>query len=404
MRRHRAWGIVAMVVALPLAAAEPAPQANRYLPWYPGLYLETTVLQDDQDRAFGQDGTEHDTAVPSLPGRTQLPERRAEARFAWTFPMFESYDWPFVSSRLHTARVRLGYAQADTRGALAGFNADTSDDASTDADDLRDDGSGIGDVHVEFGSFLFGSEGWREGAPSRFALLALVGGRLPVGQYDRDAAASAGSNTFAVHAALGLHARPWAGALVDLGGGWREYFKNQDAAYGGLHPTQQGDDRFWDASLSQRVWPGVWLGLFASGREGDPNVYENPRFALAPPAPPTTVPASDNFPTPGRYTDGGTALTTAGASLGVFLGQRWLATVSFVRPLSGESGEFALPYTDRQPAGCTVGTTGCTTGAGGTAQVDGLGPARAFASDRWQLTVSYHFGLGDTFTCSGCRQ
>lgn len=400
------WGIALLLgaAATSLQAADPAPRMGQNQPFYPGMYLETWYSQDDRDSVFDQRGEERDTAAPSLPGQTSFPEQRAEARVAWYFPMFESYDWLFFSHRLHTARVTLGYANVKTQGALARFIADPADDARTDADDLHNDGSGLTDLRFEVGSFIFGSENWREREGSRMALLALVGLNLPTGNYDRDAPVSAGTNTFAVHASLGLHARPWSGALLDAGGGYREYFKNQDAAFGGLSPTQQGDDVFWDASLTQRLAGGLYLGAFASGREGDPNIYENPRFATDPPAPPATIPESDNFPTPGRYQDGGTSLTSAGVSLSYFLTQRWLARLSFVRPLSGESGEFDLPYTNRQPAGCTVGAAGCTTTPDGSTHVDGYGPARSYASDRWLLSLSYNFGLGDAFSCSGCRK
>ena len=73
-------------------------------------------------------------------------------------------------------------------------------------------------------------------------------------------------------------------------------------------------------------------------------------------------------------------------------------------PLSGASGAFALPYTDRSPAGCTPGSLGCITTEGDTVQVDGYGHARVFASDRWMVSATYHFGEGDTFTCVGCEQ
>ena len=36
--------------------------------------------------------------------------------------------------------------------------------------------------------------------------------------------------------------------------------------------------------------------------------------------------------------------------------------------------------------------------------VDGMGPARTYSTDRLSLTVTYSFGLGDPFTCTGCEK
>lgn len=407
MRTPHVLGILlCILLALPAYAYEAVPRLGRYMPLYPAMYFEGGYSQNEQDRSFNQSGEESDSAVPNLAGNSSFPEKRVDAAFVWHFPMFESQNLPFFSSRTHMFRVNLSHSRLTTEGALADFSADTSDDATTDADDLRSAGSGLGDVVFEFGSFVYGSPApqWRERETVPFALLAMIGVQLPVGAYDRDAPVNAGSNTFALHARLGAHGQPWSGGFIEAGGGYREYFKNQDPAYGALAPTQQGDDLFWDASFAQRLFGGVYATVYASGREGDPNIYENPRFTPNPPPRPQTVPPSDNFPTPGRYMDQGTSLSSAGVSLQYFLSQRWLASLHYTRPLAGESGEFDLPYTNRQPAGCTVGATGCRSSAGGTTRADGLGPARSFASDQWMLSVNFNFGQGDAFSCTGCKQ
>jgi len=385
-------------------AAEPLPQMGRYLPYYPGLYLQTQFSMDARDSVFDASGNKQNTATPSIPGSSRFPEQRMDADFVWTFPMFESLQLPFFASRLHTARVHLTAAKTRSKGALARFAADAGDDASTDADDLRNHGSGTGDLGLEFGSWLLGSDHWRERKDTPFAMLALVGTTLPFGSYHRDAAVSAGNNTIAFHAQLGAHWRPWSGGFVDLGVGERIFLKNQDPAFGGLHPANQGNELFWDVNFTQRVHQGLYVGTFATGRKGEKNSYERPRFAPNPPAPPTTVPASDNYPTPGVYDDNGTSLLTAGLSASYFLTQRLQLGLHFAKPLSGKSGEFDLPYTNRQPAACNPGATGCTTTAGDTVHVDGLGSARSYASERFMLTLNYNFGLGDTYTCTGCKR
>lgn len=385
---------LALVLAAPTVAAEDT-TLGRYLPWYPGLYLDLSYAQDARDRVFDADGEERDSAVPSLDGATRLPLREANARLAWTFPLFESQGLPFFSSRLHTARVTLRYVQTDTRGALADY---------VDADPaLTRDGSGVGDTSFEFGSFLWGSGDWRsEGSVPGTAGLLLVGINVPTGVYEHEAPTNAGSNHWAFHAQLGTAWRPWRGAILEAGGGYRVHLRNYQPQFGGLAPAEQGDDAWLDLSLDQRLWPGLHLTLSLAERRGADNRYEDPQYAPNAPPPPNAF--SDTVPTPGTYTDDGTALRTAGVALSGFLGQRWLLSLSWTHPLAGESGEFDLPFTNRQPAGCIEGAATCSHTPGDTVTVDGLGPARSHASDRWMLSLRRNFGQGDAFTCAGCSR
>lgn len=389
-------------------AAQAAPQPGRYMPLYPGLYTQLRYVQDERDQSFDPDGVVIESAVPSLAGETAFPQQRGELEFSWHFPMFESQGLPFFSSRTHLARVTLGYERNTTDGALADFNAsERGQDRDTDqADDLRDDGSGIADVLVEFGSYLIGSPAseWRTRKSTPFALLGLLGLNLPYGEYDRDSATSAGTNTAALQGKLALHWQPWTGAFMDAAYGYRAYAKNQDAAYGFLEPTYQGDDRFWDVSVGHRLFWGFYASAFARGRTGEPNGYLNPSFAPNSPPAPSTTPASDNYPTPGLYHDDGTALRSYGYGLQWFLTQRLLLAAHYTVPDSGRSGRFLLPFTNRQPAGCTPTSPTCSTSEGDSVLVDGQGAARSYASDSFTISLSYQFGQGDTFTCTGCAE
>ena len=405
MRRTSFYWSALALLSSPAWAGDAVPQLGRNLPLYPAFYTQVTASVDSRDKVFDAEGKEQNTAQPSLPGKTKFPEQRAEANLIWTFPMFEAAEVPFFAGRLHTARIHLGYAQTKTKGALADFARDTSDDNRTQADSLETKSSGISDLTLEFGSWLLGSGNWRERKQTPYALLLLNGVTLPVGTYGRDTPASPGRNTAAFHSQLGLYARPWTGAHLDAGVGYRAYLKNQDPAFGLLAPANQGNDFFWDVSLAQRVTSSIYVGAFADGRKGEKNAYENPRFAPNAPPPPTTTPPSDNYPRPGVYYDGGTKLTRVGASAYGFIGQRWMLGLHYAMPISGESGEFDLPYNNRQPAGCTVGATGCSVTDGGTVQnVDGQGPARVFASSQITLSLQFNFGQGDSYTCVGCKQ
>jgi hypothetical protein len=403
MARSPAFVLLTALLTGGGAHAQELPQLGRYMPLYPGMYFHGGYTQDDRDTAFDQQGRERDTASPNTGGPTAFPEKTVSGSFLWHFPMFESYDLLFVSSRTHLARVSFSYTKTAADGALADFAADASDDNSTEADKLEDDGSGNGDLVLEFGSYLLGSPApqWRQGWRGPIAVQATGSASLPFGRYNRDAPVSAGSNTAWIQGRIGAHYRPWPNTLVDAGAAYREYFQNYDAAFGRTAPTQQGDDKFADFSLAQRVLPGLYVGGFAARRVGAANMYENPRFA--PNAPPPTATTS-MAPAPGNYFDQGTSLTVYGASLNYFVTQRWLAALHYAIPVAGRSGEFDLPYNEHSPAGCKNGALNCTTTPEGVVRVDGLGPARSYASDRLTLTVTYNFGQGDVFSCTGCER
>lgn len=397
--------LVALLAAAPLHAQDTVPQPARYRALYPGLYFNGGVIHDDRDASYDQAGNEQPSAAPQAGGRTAFPETAATGVFTWHFPMFESQGVPFFSSRTHTARLTLRYVDTRTEGALADFVADGSDDARTEADDLHNDGHGVGDITLEFGSFVLGSRNWRRGVRQPLSLLVLGGVTLPTGTYDRDAPISAGNNTFSFEGRIGLHWQPWPGALLDAGAAWRDYTNNEEPAFGGLMPHKQGDEGRLDLSFAHRVVSGLYAGAFATHREGDPSEYRNPAYAPNPPAATSGPPATtDVYPTPGVYIDGGTELSTAGVTLQYFVTQRWLASLHWQRPLAGRSGQFLLPFSEKNPSGCVPGATGCNVAAGDTVLVDGMGPARAYASDRLMLGITYHFGQGDVFTCTGCER
>lgn len=402
MRGGIIGGLLVVLASLPAQADELAPQLGRYLPMYPGLYLNAGYAQDERDWTFDASGHERSSATPQTPGRTAFPEKSGYATFTWHFPMFESYGLSFFSDRTHTARMTLRYVDTRTEGALAAFVADDSDDARSEADDLKNDGHGVGDLTLEFGSFLAGSGGWRERTHHDFALLLLAGVNVPTGTYDRDAPINAGSNTWWFQGKLGLHWRPWNGAFLESALAHRDYTNNEEPAFGALAPHKQGDDLLFDFSLTQRLMRDVYLGVFLTHRQGQPNEYRNPQFA--PNAPPHPDANTDTYPAPGVYVDQGTELQTHGLTLHYFVTQRWLAALSYTHPQDGRSGQFLLPFREKSPSGCIPGSVGCSNNPGQTVLVDGMGPARTYSTDRLTLTVTYNFGLGDAFTCTGCER
>lgn len=374
------------------------PQMGQNMPLYPGLYFTGGFLQDARDSAYDAAGAKRDTVAPVAGGQSSFPEQLAVAAFTWHFPMFESYGFPYFSSRTHLARVTLHYGRTRTDGQLDTYLQSQS------ANDLQNNGDGLGDTLLEFGTFLYGANDWRTQTRHPYSVLATVGMNLPTGAYERNAPVSIGSNSWAFHGKLGGHATLWPGGFVEADVGVREYVRNEEPEFGGLAPHKQGRDRFWDANVSQQVWHSLYAGAFVTWRRGGVNEYLNPQVSPNPNNP-TAPPGSDSIPTPGRYYDQGTQLSVFGLSAHYFLNQRWLASLSWSRPWKGQSGEFDLPYSTRTPANCLEGSATCSvTPSGQSAHEDGYGPARSYASPSWLLSFTHNFSLGDVFTCTGCKQ
>jgi hypothetical protein len=383
------------ILALALSASQaPAavPDLVPYRPLYPALYASAAFETDAGDESFDAAGQRRDTALPNLQGRGELPGDALDFRLGWTFPLFEQDALPFFSQRLHTARVNLHYADLESKGALGEF-IDTRSG-------LQRAGGGTGDVTLEFGSWLSGSARWREGVTGPLSTLLLVGLNLPVGVYDREAPANAGSNHLSAHLKLGAHGSPWRGAFLDGGLGMRIHGRNEEPAFGALTPAERGDELLWDLHLAQRLRTGWYLVAGASGSEGEANTYRDPRFTTQPTA---AAPGSDVAPVAGRYRDAGTDTRLARLGLHWFATQRLIAALHWTHPFDGQSGEFDLPLQQRSPAACTPGVLGCLTSSAGSVRQDGFGSARSLASDRIGLTLTWQFGQGDTFSCAGCR-
>lgn len=367
------------------------PEFTPYRPLYPALYLDAGWQSDPRDEVFDAQGHRRASALPGAPGRSRFPEQSLHARLAWTFPLFEQEALPFFSSRLHTARLSFRYAELASRGAIEDF---INEEAS-----LQSAGGGLGDTTLEFGSFLTGSAGWREGRTGAVSTLLLLGLNLPTGVYDRDAPVSAGSNHLSAQIKLGAHGSPWRGAFLDTGLGYRVHGRNEEPAFGALEPSRAGDEALWDVQLAQRLRPGVYLALSANGREGRRNTYHDPRFTLNDEQDSLLA---DVVPLPGEYHDAGADTRLASLALRWFLTQRFVAALHYTHPFAGQSGEFDLDLVRRTPAGCELGAPGCVVTPAGSAQTDGLGDARSYASDRLGLSFTYQFGQGDTWACPGC--
>jgi outer membrane putative beta-barrel porin/alpha-amylase len=378
------------------AAQDLPPQLGAYMPLYPGFYLSGGYSHDGDDSSYDQQGHKVDTAAPQTPGGpTHLDREGFTAQLAWHFPLFESYHLPIISSRTYLAHLTLHYNQTSTSGGLADFiNANPNFG-------LAASGSGIGDLGLEFGGFLYGSENWRTAQSHPLAVLLLAGINLPYGTYNSSAPNNSGSNTLAFSGTLGLHWQPWRGGFLEAAAGYRHYQLNEGPEFGQLAPRAQGADVLLQASLAQKVWRGLYLGLDVDRRRGGSDKYLNPQFATNPPAAP---PLSDVFATPGEYRDGGTGLLQVGADLHYFIAQRWLASFHFGKPIGGRSGQFELPYTRRTPANCVAGALDCLESADGAVLVDGMGPARSFASDVVSFSIRYQFGQGDVFPCANCTR
>lgn len=373
------------------SAAGAAPELAPYRPLYPGLYLETSIEIDPRDESFDDDGDRRDSALPLTEGASELPERRLEARLRWSFPLFEQEGYGFLSSRLHTARVTLRYADVDARGVVAKL---AQEDPL-----LEVPSSGLGDTTLEIGSYLSGSANWRAGRTGPLSTLLLLGLTIPTGEYDADAPANPGTHHPSVHLKLGAHGTPWGGALLDAGLAYRVNGRDEEPQFGAQAPARPGDELLWDLQLAQRIGPGVYGLLGVEGQAQSDNQYDNPRL-MAPLQ--ASLPLADRIALPGRYRDQGTEAIDAALGLRWFVTQRLVLGAHYSRPLSGQSGVFEVDLADRLPAGCNIDAPTCVQVPAGSTPLDGLGSARRFASDRIGLSLTYQFGLGDPYACPGC--
>ncbi|MGQ0530157.1 MAG: AMP-binding protein [Panacagrimonas sp.] len=370
-------GIAAVLIAAPVQALEFTP----YRPLYPAMYVDATLTHDPRDQSFDAAGRRRSSALPNEPGRSRFPEQRLDARRGWTFPLFERDALPFLSDRLHLARLTLRYQRAASRGDIERFIDSRSD--------LQLAGGGLGDTTLEFGSFLSGSRHWREGRVGRVSSLLLFALDLPTGIVDRGAPENADSNHRSSQIKVGVHGMPWDGAWLDAGLGYRQHAGNDEPAFGGLVPAQRGREWLWDVQYAQRLRGGLHLALALSGNEGKPNRYDAPRLFTGPQ---DATPLTDTAPAPGGYVDRGIEAYAATLALRGFAHPRLALALSSTHPFAGRSGEFDLDLIERLPAGCSPGALGCLSLPAGSTREDGLGEARSYASDRIGLSLTWQVG------------
>ncbi len=380
MRRRR---LAALLLMPGVAAAQPpdALEFGRYLSKYPGLYFQSTLSHNPRDRVFDDDGRRVDTVTPAYGPGNEFPESRVTAEFDWHLPLFESEKIPFVSSRLWNARAALGYARTKTEGPIGG--------AANEAGGPRAK-SGVTDLEIAFGPVLYGSADWRSRSATPLSVLLLGEVRLPIGARDPDSPNNVGDSVYAFGARLGAHWQPQGvlgGFLLDTGLRYRAYASDQEPAFGAQAPAQAGRDLSFDATLARRLWRGLYAQTSYYFRDGADNEYRNVRFAANPPS---ADPLMDSFPDSGTQRDRGSREQRLQFGVGGFVTQRLWFGVQYAHPLSGRSGSFDLPYR-QQMQGCVV-LGNCNPTPNGSAHVDGIGSARAYASDQWLLSVRFSPG------------
>lgn len=392
MHAFSRWMIAMCVFACGNAAAEmPDIEMGRYLAKYPAMYSTLSFSSNERDEAFDAQGQRQSSAAPTYGTGNAFEEQRGSMQFEWHFPWFETEALPFISSRLWTARATLGYAKLDTRGPINDFIS---------ANSLESKGDGLTDIQLEFGPLLWGSQDWRtrKDTPQdqNFSLMLLGQVIVPSGQRNPDAPNNVGiTNAFGFGTKLGAHWRPLPSVLVDAGVNWRSYTKNEEPAFGAQEPAARGDELLVDLTLNARVVRGLYAGLSYYRRDASANTYEKVRFASNPPSAPLGM---ETMPDPRAMEDRGTLEQTLGASLRWFFSPRVSLTLHYLRPQSGRSGAFDLPYT-RQTIACAA-TLSCSPQANGSARVDGLGSARTYSSETWIAALSWNYGQGD-FWMSG---
>lgn len=376
----RAIALTALM-AVTGAQAQPATlEFGRYLSKYPAMYSTAGFSDNPRDEIFDENGRRTNSVTPTYGAGVAFPEQRGTANLEWHFPWFETEALPFISSRLWSARATLGYAKLATTGPINNFIT---------ANKLVEKSDGITDLSLEFGPTLLGSSEWRTRKSTPLSLFLLGYMSLPVGARDADSPNNAGGNVFAFGGTLGAHAQ-WLGFLLDAGATYRTYQRNEEPAFGAQEPSRRGEDTALDATLARQIFGPVYLSASLYARQGEANEYSKVRFANNPP---NAGAGMDTFPDPGTFRDGGTRELNLGLGAHWFVLPRLRLSLNYWLPQSGKSGAFDLRYLQQQQ-NCQA-TNNCNPQPNGSRPVDGLGSARAYASNLWMLTLTYSHGQGD---------
>lgn len=378
--------LLGLVAALPLAAAAATSpdlllDSGRYLARYPGFSIGVSALHDPRDQAFSQDGQRQSGVLPAYgPGSgsgSKLPLTRLSVAFDWSLPLLETEALPFLSSRLWNAQAVLGYADTSARGPIAEAARAAGDPAAK---------AGIHDLDLAFGPVLYGSRDWRTRSTTPLSVLLLAEARLPIGAHDPSAPNNAGDSVYAYGGRLGAHWQPtWLGGFrLDAGLRLRWYGSNQEPAFNAQTPSQLGRDLEFDSTLARRLWGPVHAQLSYYRRDGAANAYRAIRSTANPPE---AGAGRDSFPDPTIRHDDGSREQRLQLGLGAFVSQRLWLGLAWTRPLAGRSGGLDVPYLQQRQNCAALGA--CNPQPNGSAAVDGLGQARAYASDSWLLSLRW---------------
>lgn len=378
------WRLLLLLLGLPqlLYATEPEQSFIPNRAHYPGLYLNLSAAHTTGDKSFDATGEKRDSALPTVSDDSALPRTAFNAQFTWFLALLQDEQTPFFSTRLHRLRATLGYVRTSTKGQLNNF---------INNNQLQNNSSGVDNVRLEFGSYLFGTQNWQNGQFAGASGLLNLGVDLPSGAYHSNAPTNAGNNTFSTFAEFKLHWQPAARLYFDTGLRYTSAGSTQEPAFGGLTPANAGDTWQADLAIALRLTESFSLSAFADYANGNANQYRNPRFA--PNAP--EAPAGRYAVTvPGVYTDQGTERTRVGLSLHGMLSDNVQLSLTAAQPVTGKSGQFLLPYQFFLDNCNLTDTCELTATPGPSVLVDGYGAARVFASPHFQFTVTWHIPPG----------
>jgi len=378
-------GIFALLALLPICSAAGEPivlEFGRYLAKYPAMYSTSAFSADPRDSIYDASGRSRDGVAPTYGADSAFPQKRFDLQFEWFFPFFETEAIPLISDRTWTARADLGYSHLSADGGIADYARSHG---------LKESQSGITDIALHFGPVLYGSDNWRERADVPLSILLLADFTIPIGRRHPDAAVNAGTNTFSYGATLGGYWRPIKGLFLDAGAHWRAFAKNDEPAFEGQEPSKQGSQLSFDATLAAKLWGPIYASGSYLDVRGEVNEYSGARASAHPPSAGLLM---ETFPDARNAKDDGIRDRRADAALHWFVLQRLRLSLHYVMPVGGRSGEFDLPY-QQQLLDCVALPTGCTPTPNGSDHVDGLGPARVYASNYFLLSATWNFSQGD---------
>lgn len=354
---RRAAGAAALVAAL---AAGPAragiiftPHLSEYARLPPGQYSEFTFVYTNIESVYDRDGKRMHAGAPFLPPGESIQATLALYKSLWIGNVFRDTGIWYLNTHPQFCRVigGVGWQQGSDkvfeRSRLFGLTGGSS---------------GLVDL---FGLCGVYTDEYRWGP---FKANGLWAGtvKFPIGDFDRDAVVTPGTNYWSYIPQFALHADLWGRLQVDATVAYHFHGDNDEPGFGGTTPTQIADWRTQEINLAFK-WSEHWFtDIGFSHRESvGPNRFDKVTVTFKDPQPAQTACNNTNNglgvlvidqdlcnstnqfylrPQPGSYADRG--IFGDAITVGAYYIYRTSSVINarVFYPLAGRGSQFDITY------------------------------------------------------------